>query len=188
MPAQTQNPAENSSSLIKETKSEETPVVIRREAEKDLILWNAPARPFKRRNREFYVTLIVISALVGLILFLVEGWLPVVLIISLVFLFYVLSTVEPENIDCKITTKGVNIAGKKTPWEIMLRFWFTKRFDNELLVIETLSIPGRLELVITPQVKVKIKENLLKYLNEEETPPSFVDKAASWFSQKLPNN
>ena len=188
MPAQAQNPVENLSSLKKETESEETPVVIRRESEKDLAVWSAPARPFKRRNREFYVTLIAISALVGLILFLIEGWLPVVLIVSLVFLFYVLSTVEPENIDYKITTKGVNIAGKKTPWEAMLRFWFTKRFDSELLVIEIFSIPGRLELVVTPQVKDKIKENLLKYLNEEETSPSFVDKAAGWFSQKLPNN
>jgi hypothetical protein len=158
------------------------------EPEKDLVTWIAPARPFKRRNKEFYITMIVIAAIVGLILFLVEGFMPVILIISLVFLFYILSTVEPEEVEYKITNKGIVIAGRRTGWDILLRFWFSRRFDSELLIIETLVLPGRLELVIRLEDKEKIKKALLKFIPEEETPPSTLDRAANWFSRKLPGN
>lgn len=158
------------------------------EPEKDLVSWTAASRPFKKRNREFYVTLIAIAAIVGLVLFLVEGFMPVILIISLVFLFYVLSTVEPEKIDYKITTKGIVIAEKRTDWDQITRFWFSRRFESQLLVVQTLVLPGRLELVIDPDKKEEIKKALLKYVPEEEVPPSGLDRAAMWFSKKLPGN
>ena len=98
-----------------ESKSEEPQtVVVRREPEKDLVIWTAPARPFKRRGRQFYVTVFAIAGIVSLILFLAEGIMPVILIISLVFLYYVLSTVQPEDIEYKVTTKGIRIANKLT--------------------------------------------------------------------------
>lgn len=190
MPAQAQatSPEADKGTLKeKETASEkEMPVVVRREPEKEILSWTAPSRPFKRRGRQFYVTIISIAAITGLVFFLIEGILPVVLIIALVFLFYVLSTVEPENIEYKLTNRGIKIAGKATPWGAMFRFWFTSRFDSELLVIETVNLPGRLELVVSQDVKGKLKENLLRYLDEEEAPPTFIDKVAHWFSKKLP--
>ena len=158
------------------------------EAERDIFVWKAPSRPFKRRNREFYVTLIAIAAIVGLVLFLVEGFMPVILIVSLVFLFYVLSTVEPENVEYKVTNKGISIATTKTTWDKMIRFWFTRRFDNTLLIFETTNLPGRLELVINPEEKNALQKALLEYLPEEESPPSSLDKAANWFAKKMPGN
>jgi len=156
--------------------------------EKELVSWTAPARPFKRRNREFYVTVISIAAIVSLVLFLVEGFMPVILITSLVFLFYVLSTVEPEKIEYKITSKGIKIGDRRTDWELVLRFWFSRRFDSELLIIETRTLPGRLEFVIEAQNKEKVREALSKYAPEEKTPPSGLDRAANWVAKKLPGN
>ncbi len=156
------------------------------EQEKDLVVWIAPSRPFKRRDRDFYVTVIAIAALFSLVLFFVDGFLPVVLIISLVFLFYVMSTVEPEPIEYKITNKGIRIADTRMGWETMGRFWFTKRFGTDLLVIETGGLPGRLELVILGELKAKIQKAMSEYLILEEIPPSFLDKSANWFSKKLP--
>ncbi len=160
----------------------------KREVERDLFTWTAPARPFKRRNRDFWVTAIGIVGLVGIVIFLIEGFMPVVLIISLVFLFYVMNTVEPEDVKYKVTSKGVNFAGKLTSWEVLIRFWFSRRFDSNLLIFETSKIPGRLEVVINAKDKQKLKEALSDYLPEEEAPPSYMDKAANWFSGKLPGN
>jgi len=158
-------------------------------SEKDILSWTAPARPFKRRNRQFYVTVIAIAAIVGLILFLVDGFLPVLLVVSVVFLFYVLSTVEPENIEYKITSMGIKIADTpRVDWNLMRRFWFTKRFDSELLVVETATFPGRLELVTGSDSKENLKNSLTKYIQFEEAPASNLDKAANWFAQKLPGN
>lgn len=156
------------------------------ELEKDLVTWTAPARPFKRRDRQFFVTLIGMAGVAGLVLFLIEGFLPVLLIVSLVFLFYVMATVEPQNLEYKITNKGIKIDGRLTDWNMMGRFWFTKRLDSELLVIETRVLPNRLELVIGTDVKEKIKKVLTDYLIHEELPPSNIDKAVNWFSKKMP--
>ena len=183
MPTQEEKPKE---STLKER--EERPVVVRPEPERDLATWQAPARPFKRRNKEFYVTIVAIAAIVGLVLFLVEGFMPVILIVSLVFLFYVLNTVEPEEIEYKITSKGIKVADKRTGWGVMIRFWFSRRFDNELLVVETLTLPGRMEFVVNPEQKENIKKALLKYLPQEKASPSSLDKAADWFSKKLPGS
>lgn len=154
--------------------------------EKDLLVWTAPARPFKRRDKQFYVTTISIASLVSLILFLAEGAMPVILIISLIFLYYVLSTVEPETIEYKITNKGIKIANKTTLWEQMGRFWFGRRYSSELLVFETFVLPGRMELVVDQTQKEQIKKVLEKYLTEEEISPSRLDRAVDWFSKKMP--
>lgn len=159
---------------------------LKNEPERDLVTWVAPARPFKKRNKEFYVTTIAIAAVIGFILFLAEGFLPVILIISLVFLFYVMSTVPPDNIEYKITSKGIKFGEKRTDWNRMKRFWFSRRFDNELLIVELTTIPGRLEIVTNSEIKDRIKKEISEYLVHEEVPPSFFDKAAVWFSKKLP--
>ncbi len=156
--------------------------------EEDLFTWRAPSRPFKTRTREFYVTLFAIVGLVGLILFIAEGAMPVILLIAIVFLFYILSTVVPEEIEYKITNRGIKIAGGKTEWNLMGRFWFTKRMESDLLVIETFVIPGRLELVVREEDIESIRKNLSSYLNEEEIQPSGLERATNWFSSKLPGN
>ncbi len=156
--------------------------------ETDLFVWRAPSRPFKTRNREFYVTLFAITGLVGLILFIAEGAMPTVLLIAIVFLFYILSTVAPEEIEYKITNRGIKISEVRTEWNLMGRFWFTQRMGSDLLVIETFVIPGRLELVVKGEDVEIIRKNLSTYLTEEEIQSSGLEKAANWFSSKLPGN
>lgn len=158
------------------------------EIEKTLLSWNAAARPFKRRSREVYVTLLSAAGLVGAILFLVEGVMPVILLGTLIFLFYVLSTVAPDNVEYKITTFGVRFAGRLTPWEKLGRFWFVHRLGADLLVFEVFSLPGRLEMVAPKENHAKIEETLKKYLVKEEVPPNVFDKVAQWGSKKLPQD
>lgn len=158
------------------------------ESEKVLFTWRAPARPFKRRGREYWITLIAIAAIFGFILFLIEGAMSVLLIISLVFLFYVLSTVEPQEIEYKITAKGIKIADSLTEWDYLPRFWFTRRLTDQVVAFEMVVLPGRLELVINPKDKELLRKAISKYIPEEEAPPSNIDKLANWASSKLPGN
>ncbi|MEK7550397.1 MAG: hypothetical protein AAB535_01240 [Patescibacteria group bacterium] len=171
-----------------EENKEVQPVVVRREPENDLFTWIAPSRPFKTRTREYYVTLFAITGLVGLVLFIAEGAMPVVLLIAITFLFYVLSTVKPEDVEYKITNKGIKVSGKRTDWQVLSRFWFTKRFDSDLLVIETFTLPGRVELLVKEEDKGIIRKHLTAYLPEEGVAATGLEKAANWFSSKLPGN
>lgn len=158
------------------------------EPEKELFSWKAPSRPFQKRSREFWTKLIITASIFGLIIYLAEGVMPVILIIAVIFLFYVMSNVEPEEILYKITNRGIKIADKTTDMSLLTRFWFTKRFNSDLIVFETLFLPGRLELVINNKDKEKIKDTLSIYLIEEEVPPSNIDKAVQYFSSKFPAN
>jgi len=155
--------------------------------EKVLFSWKAPSRPFKNRNREFFTTILSIAALLGIIFFLIEGVMPVLVIVSAVFLIFVLSSVPPQEVEYEITNKNVVIGGKKYPLRQISRFWLAKRFGYDLLVFETpFRFPGRLELVVQGQDIEKLKETLYDYITFEEGTPTFLDKAASWFSKYLP--
>jgi hypothetical protein len=168
--------------------SEPQAVVVRREPERELLTWIAPARPFKRRDRQFYTTIFAIAGIISLILFLAEGIMPVILIVALVFLYYILSTVPPENVEYKITSKGVKIAGKLTEWQAMSRFWFGERSGSEILIFETFLMPGRIEVMINPEIKDSLKHEISAYIPFEEIPASGLDKVTNWVSKKLPGN
>jgi hypothetical protein len=158
------------------------------EPEKDLYVWKAASRPIKKRGREYWVTIFSIAALLAFVLFLAEGVMPVILIVSLVFLYFVLSTVNPEEIEYKITNRGVRIADKTTSWGLLTQYWFSKRMGSDILTFGTFNFPGRFELVIPEKDIQKVKEVLQKYLPEETPVPTSIDKATSWLSKKLPDN
>lgn len=155
------------------------------EPEKVFLSWTAPSRPFKKRGRQFWARAISIAAIIGVVTFIAEGVMPVIALISLIFLYYVLSTVEPELIQISITNYGIKIANNTTYWDSLIRFWLSKRYENEVLIFETTSFPGKIELVINPSDKKKIKETVKRYLPEEEIPPSGIDKFLGYASQKI---
>jgi hypothetical protein len=155
------------------------------EVEKDLFTWSAPSRPFIQKNREFWVRVVAISSIFGFIIFIVEGAMPVILMISVIFLFYVLSTVKPENIEYKITNLGVKIGGVTNHWEYARRFWFSKRGNDQILVLDVPSLSGRLELVFNAKDKDQIRQALKKYIPEETALQTTYDKASEWVDSKL---
>ena len=165
--------------------AEVAPAPKKQEPEKVFISWQAASRPFRPRGREFYIRLIAIAAVFGLILFLIDGVLPVILIVSLIFLFYILNTVEPEQVNYAITNYGIKVGAKLTEWGAMGRFWFANKYGREVLVIETANFPGRLEMFVDTKVKVDIKKYISDYLTHEEVPPSYIDKASGWFEKRL---
>lgn len=163
-------------------------VVVRKESERDLITWTAPARPFKRYGRKFYVTVFSIVGIISIILFIAEGAMPVILLISLIFLFYVLSTVQPENIENKVTNKGVRISDTLVEWQNIKRFCFSRKSGSDILVLDTFSFPGRLEIVINDELKENMKRVISAYVPYEEIKPSSMDKVADWVIKKLPES
>ena len=140
----------------------DNPQIKKIEPEKTLFSWKAPERPFKKRGRDFWVTVITIATLFGVVLFFAEGAMPVILIVALVFLFYVMSTVEPQEVEYGLTNRGVKIVDRTTEWQFLTRYWFSSRFGSDLLVFEMNVIPGRLEVVVNGKDKAKLKNALKK--------------------------
>ncbi|HPT66067.1 MAG TPA: hypothetical protein PK257_02020 [Candidatus Woesebacteria bacterium] len=155
--------------------------------EKVLFEWEAPERSFKKRDKDFWITVIAILVLFSVVLIFIKEFFLVVALVSILFLYYVLSTVPPQNIRNKITNRGVHFGGSKYEWGLLLRFWFRKSLNNELLEFETnLRVPRQISLVINETDKGKIKEIVLKKLPLVESSPNFVDKLTKWFINRLP--
>jgi len=163
-------------------------VVIKRQPEEDILSWVAPSRSFRKYGRKFYVTIFSIIGIVSIIIFIAEGLMPVILIISLIFLFYILSTVPPEDIEYKITNKAIYVAGKSTPWQNIVRFWISTKAERDVLFLDTTLFPGRMEIIINPEIKDKLKREIAAYVIYEERSASTFDKVSSWVIKKLPES
>ena len=124
----------------------------------------------------------------SIVLFIAEGIMPVVLLVSLIFLFYILSTVPPENIAYEITNKGIKLAGKETPWGSVSSFYITSKPGGEVLIFDTTFFPGRMELVINPDLKDALKKEVSAYTPYKEKTPSLLDKLIGWMTRKLLEN
>jgi len=153
--------------------------------EKILVSWTAYSRPFKRFRKEFYINVGSVAVLFGLILFIIDGLMPAVLVAALYFIFYVFTTIEPQKIEYQITTYGVKFATHRIEWPFLGRYKLAKRFNNEVLVIETADAPWKVEMVIDSTKKAEIESVISKYLYLNDSPPTQMDKATDWISSKI---
>lgn len=170
--------------MVEEKKQDET---IELYEEKTLFEWDAPQRAFKTRDRDFWITAISILVLVSVALILIKEFYLIIALVSLIFLYYVMSTVKPENVGCRLTNRGLYFGDHRYEWATFSRFWFGQSLDQDSLFLETiLRFPRQVALVIKPQDKEKIKEILLKKMPMIESSPTFVDRLTKWFAQRLP--
>jgi len=101
----------------------------------------------------------------------------IIALISALFLYYVLSTVPPQNIKYKITSRGIYFGESRYEWELLTRFWFKSSLDSEMIHFETaLRFPRQVSLVINAEDKEKIKAIVVKKLPLIDESPNFVDK------------
>lgn len=154
---------------------------------KVLFSWKAPERIFKRRNKEFWTTVLSMVFLLSLICIFIQQWMLILVMASLVFLSYVYSTVPPAEIEFKITLRGVQYAEQEIFWDQLSCFWFSQRNGVPILNFGMkLGLQKIIYVIYKKDDEKEIKNLLLRFLSEEALPPTFVDKAASWLSQKIP--
>src|SRR5438034_1006374 len=88
-----------------------------------LLSWHAPGRPFRKRGKEFYLSTLLITILIEIILFLFSEYLLMLVIISLVFLAFVLVSVPPRDFRYRISTEGVTIEDHFFLWDELYDFY-----------------------------------------------------------------
>ena len=167
--------------------SETFPGIVKPIAEEVVLAWVAPSRPFKKRRRQYYTTLGTIVLLLSLILFFAGQILPVAVVLAVAFLAYVLSTIPPHQVRCKITTYGVRLENQLYYWEELGRYWFDEKYGQDMVVIEVSRFPNRLTLMLGDQVsRKKIADVLSEVLLKQKPEPNIYDKVAKWLQEKVP--
>jgi len=154
--------------------------------EKDILLWTAPSRPFKKRNKKYYSTLAMIALLISLILGLAGQIAAITVVIAVCFLAYVLSVVPPQDINYKISTWGIRVENSLFYWEELGRFWFSQKHEEKVLNVETARFPNRLTILLGDQDEELIKLILSEVLLNKKPDPTLYEKVAAWLQEKIP--
>lgn len=155
---------------------------------KTLLSWNGPGRPYRQRGKEYFATLVFITILLEIILFLFSEYLLMVLVLSLLFVAVALAVVPPHNITYKITTEGVIVDDRAYLWQELYDFYFKRRNGVTMLHIQTYAmLPGQIILVLGDIHEEQIKTVLLPFLPYREViKPTFTEKSANWLSKTFP--
>ena len=149
--------------------------------------WTAAERAFKKRDRDYWITAIAILVLVSVILIFIKEFFLIVALVSLLFLYYVMSAVPPGEAKYKITNRGVYMGESPYYWNILEKFWFSNSLGFEMINFGTvLRFPRAITLVIRPEDKEKLKELIKKRIPLVENSPNFMDKLTRWFGERLP--
>src|SRR3990172_6865547 len=102
-----------------------------------LLSWSAPGRPFSKKGRQFYLSVILILLLFEVILFLFSQYELMLVLVALTFLSLVLSSVPPHNFHYKITTEGIKVEDYFYIWSELYYFYFKFIDRTDVLIVRT---------------------------------------------------
>ncbi len=158
-----------------------------RNEEKIELAWEAPSRPFKKRDREYYTTVAIIVFLLSLILFFAGQFLVIAVVLSLGFVSYVLASVPPDMVRISISNFGIHVGDQMYYWQELGRFWFSTKYKADLLHIETArAFPAQLAILLGQTSVDEVKKAMLKYSVFEKPRATWLDNASKWMQDKFP--
>lgn len=165
-----------------------TPKMMEAEEIRTLMSWEAPSRPYRKKDRSYYTTLAIIVVLLVLILFFLKEFLLIATLLSLAFVTYVLAFVPPHEIEYRISTQGITIGEDFYFWHLLDAFWFSEKEGSKILHIQTrLRFPVQLMLVISKTDEEKIKKTVARFLPYVEVPiKSWLEKWSESLQKHFP--
>ncbi|MBI2598857.1 hypothetical protein HYW40_01400 [Candidatus Curtissbacteria bacterium] len=138
---------------------------------KTIVSWKSPVHIFKQRSKKYF-TKVTLYALVAILAAIAFGeFFLVGVIIAIVFVVLVLAHSAPEVIEHKVNNMGIISGGKVFLWEDLDSFWFDKRGDERLLIVQTnLHFPSRLIIILTTISERTLLDILEKHIHYHQAP------------------
>lgn len=148
--------------------------------------WKSPERVFRGANKELYSTIIILATLISIILFFIEGFMPVLVVWAMVFAFWALSKTPPLESTHQLTTWGIRTGATLYRFSEMKVFWFDKQESHVLLRALITKFPGQILLIINPNDESLLKRHISEAGVHYEIPPqNILDKTSQWFQKRI---
>jgi hypothetical protein len=168
-------------------KDKENITYIDNNLEKNLFEWEQADRPYKKRDKNYWVTMIVLLILVSTIFFYMKEFMLIVALFSGLFLYYSLSAVTPENIYYRTTNRGVYYGDNRIEWALLNKFWVKQTLDSNIIYFETrLRFPHQISIIVNESDIDDLKKIISRRIPMLEDSPEFVDKVTKWVGKKFP--
>lgn len=157
-------------------------------SDKTLLTWHAPGRPFQTRDRSYFINILILMFIIEVILFLFSQYMLMLVVASLVFVNYALSTIAPHDFKYRVSTQGFMVQDQFFLWQELYDFYFKRQQNQDVLILRTKAFfPGELVITLGDMHKEHVKNVLLPYLPFREfVPPSSMEKAGDWLSRTFP--
>lgn len=155
---------------------------------KTLLEWKAPGRPFRKRQKSYFATSLLIMFFLEIILFLFSQYMLMLVVVSFVFVAFALAIVPPHDFNYRLSTEGIFVEDHFFIWSELYDFYFKKRDGQDILYIHTHAfIPGILTITLADVSVEKIKKILLNFLPfREYVHPTFMERAGEWLNKTFP--
>lgn len=149
---------------------------------KEIFSWEAPERPVYTYSKKQWRLAIPVIALLIIYLVIVKQYMMILVLASVGFLYYILTTVKPKTLKHSLTRLGIFSEDKLYAWESILYFWFTTKGNYTMLYIETNKLFPKRLIFIIPSIKVAIKiyQTLIKYI-----PYRVLTGEQSWYQRSI---
>ena len=154
---------------------------------KSIISWKSADRVFVARSKKYF-TKIALYAFVFILAAIAFGeFFLVGVIIAIVFMVYVLSTTVPNVVEHRVTSMGIVSGERAYLWEELDSFWFDKRGDDRLLLVQTrLNFPTRLIMILSTVSERTLLDVVEKHLHYHPAPVhTLLDKWATKVQSKI---
>ncbi len=145
---------------------------------KTLMEWVAPARPFRAKDKSYYIVVGIIVVLLSLIAVLASEFLMIGVFLAIAFVVYVLAYVPPNDVKYKISTQGITIGEHFYFWHELDSFWFKERDGHQVVFIQTyFMFPAQLMLVLKEVEPEEVKKLIARFLPFHEIPrTTFIER------------
>lgn len=172
----------------RETSDSFIPKILESGEVKTLLSWEAPSRPFRKKDRSYYTTIVILAILLATIAFLIREFLLIGTILAFAFVTYVLAFIQPENITFKISTQGVTVGDHFYFWHELESFWYKTADGQRVLHIQTrLRYPAQLMLVLGGADEIQMTKIIARFLPYHEIPrTTIIDRWAEGLQKHFP--
>lgn len=156
-----------------------------------IFAWKAPLRPYKKRSKNVLRFYIALALLLSVIVYFFGDKILLVPIWSLLFLFYVLTITPPPEVENKISRFGIETAGITLRWEVLSHFYFTNRFNYEILTVVTHGPYYLHSYMVMPdeETKKQVIRILSEHILYQEKPQrTITDKMIDLLSKLIPDD
>ncbi len=154
-----------------------------------LYTWKGPLRAYIKRSKKIIRFYLALAVLLSLITVFFGNYMLLLVIWTLLFLFYVLTITPPPEVETRITQFGIETVGTTLRWDYLSHFYFGQRFGYEILTVVTHPPYFDHFFIVVPNAEVKTA--VIKYLSEhvifqEHPQKGVVDKMVDWCLKLVP--
>jgi len=154
--------------------------------EKVLMQWKEMDRPNKEWSKDFYSTVIVLAFLISVILFLIDGFMPVFAVWAVVFVMWAINKTPAQETTYAITESGLREGQSTIRYQEIRNYWIEERWGNQLLRVATFRPPWQSVFVIQKGDEQKIRQILDNYVVYDVPKPGWGDRVLKWLGDKIP--